>query len=674
MGKLAAIAMLGLMAVLASVETAAMPARAVAMDPAPLAQLSDRTASPHAPAAGQLAPRPLFLPYLSVTRREPRYDIIGQIGGTMTAVVADGERLVVGLGPRLAVFDLDEAAAPRLLGQTDVLPIVVESLALSGGLAYVGCGGCSGETLVVDVSVPSALRVVGRADIWHATGLGVAGQLLLGSAGSALVTLDRTDPIAPRRLGSYTDDWLQESGSPRLATMLGDVLLGSNNRVQRMDLSDPAHPVPVGEIRGLGLLTTDGAHAYLSPTTARVTSAGIAIWRFDRDGQQEVGRVTVCGFVTVAAVAAGRLYAFCEPEDFGPVRLVVVDVRQPEHPVTLASADLGFASVKGLAVSKQHLYVVGRDGLVVVDVQHSAVPRIVWRLDVPQSVRRIALNGDTLLAADPMGRRLWAVDIADPARPGLGPQVPSPGEVERLAVADGRGYAGGNYNRREDPRGGFVAIYDLERPWQESLRGLAQFDDAVWDLAPSGRHVYVGASGRGGLRVLDVSAPEAPVEVARTGISGHLMDLALAGDTLATVDAGNGLRLVDVADPVHPRLLGRLPLDGVLAVAARGNTAYVGQWKWVTAVDVGDPTRPTARGEVGIAAFANERVLFLNGSWLYALNVFSVGVADVTDAQHPVYAAEIGVPGFPSDLVVHRGDLFLAAGSAGLVVLRPAAP
>jgi|GEM_PF-3546391 len=113
------------------------------------------------------------------------------------------------------------------------------------------------------------------------------------------------------------------------------------------------------------------------------------------------------------------------------------------------------------------------------------------------------------------------------------------------------------------------------------------------------------------------------------------------------------------------------------AVAARGDTAYVGIGPRIVAWDL----RPTDRGdaptELAKSAVLGRAVrdLVLDGDRLYAaLGGAGVAVYDVADPARIVLTAERDLPGESGSLVLAAGRLYVALGRRGIVVLDAASP
>ncbi len=88
---------------------------------------------------------------------------------------------------------------------------------------------------------------------------------------------------------------------------------------------------------------------------------------------------------------------------------------------------------------------------------------------------------------------------------------------------------------------------------------------------PSREHDYLYvAAGSLGLRVYDVTAPDAIISVATTNLGGHAVDVDVSSqinppgvdDYAVVANSTLGLQFVDVSDPTSPNLLTTLPAPG----------------------------------------------------------------------------------------------------------------
>ncbi len=84
----------------------------------------------------------------------PVLSLVGQIGGPATAAVVSGTHVYAGIGPRLVIFTA--GATPVLVGQTGVLPGVVQRIAL-GPPGYACVAALNGGLRVISIA-DSAIR------------------------------------------------------------------------------------------------------------------------------------------------------------------------------------------------------------------------------------------------------------------------------------------------------------------------------------------------------------------------------------------------------------------------------------------------------------------------------------------------------------------------------------
>jgi len=102
-------------------------------------------------------------------------ELVGQIGGATNAVAVQGDYAYVGVGPRLVTLNISNPANPVVVGQTGVLPDVVQGVVVTGTYAYVAAG--DSGLRIINVSDPAAPANAGSYDTpGFAEGVAVAGN------------------------------------------------------------------------------------------------------------------------------------------------------------------------------------------------------------------------------------------------------------------------------------------------------------------------------------------------------------------------------------------------------------------------------------------------------------------------------------------------------------------
>jgi hypothetical protein len=229
------------------------------------------------------------------------------------------------------------------------------------------------------------------------------------------------------------------------------------------------------------------------------------------------------------AVSGDILYSFL----FLEKGLWLVDIADPANPV-----DLGIVPVeatRNLMVEQGIAYASGQfyDGVTIVDVSDIQAIREISRIALPSRDCFLEVNDGYLYVG--IGQTLTVYDVSDPASPEMLCNY-------ELHVPEGLA--------REMP------FYDpesemTEPPWAN----LAN----IIDLLSYNEYLFV-TFGAGQLRVIDVSEPTSPEEVATVELGGFVIAMTLQGETLYVTKSGDDavtvqLCLVDISQPESPKLM-----------------------------------------------------------------------------------------------------------------------
>ena len=403
-----------------------------------------------------------------------------------------------------------------------------------------------------------------------------------------------------------------------------------------------------------------------------------------------VGHTTLDGGGSFADVAVHRRTAYVGTRDEAscpPRGVKVVDLREPERPAAIgtvaaypmtitedvAVTPLATSSFRGdlLAVGLQACdefldEPVGKSGVELVDVSDPRRPRLLSRFDL--NVPHLA--GVHELALLQRGERAYALLAVPFSEVVTGVFTPERvrGDVWIVDITDPR-------NPRE--------VGD----WAAGRDGGLAFG------GPFLRQLGLGPP-------FDCTPPPGAEPLCRgqdfPAVFGHSVSANPTGTSAYVSYWDAGMVILDIADPAHPRLLGRgapgLHEEGNThsAVPARGNRLAVttdedqfpGPWGFTRIWDVVDPARPV---EVGRFATANALSArsdgdysvhkpVVRGSWVY-LSHYSDGLR-VVDISRPASPHEVAafVPAVSSPRVesvdVGNGLVLVTESRAGLFVLR----
>ena len=213
--------------------------------------------------------------------------------------------------------------------------------------------------------------------------------------------------------------------------------------------------------------------------------------------------------------------------------------------------------------------------------------------------------------------------------------------------------------------------------------------DMTSGIAVSDAYLYV-ADIAGGLRVIDVTTPEAPEEIGAMPVDGFYHSVEISGGLAyalgfeyATVPRGLSpvLRVIDVTDPISPTLRGVLSLPEVgRDLFVVGDLAYVADGgSGLLIVDTSDPDSPEQLGAydtVGSAA----RGVAVDNAVAYVATAGPVEEADalllldVSAPDSPIDIESLMLPAGAEAIDVADGYAFVATDGAGLRVIDVSNP
>ncbi len=575
--------------------------------------------------------------------------VVGQIGGGSAGFVLAGDYLYLGIGPRIAVYDVRRPDAPVRIAQTAPFAEVVKGLAVEGSRLYaIGWGGYLDETAylaVLDVADPARPRLLGRRGIDDMSPIGAIAAharrvyvLDSGASKGMLHVLDATDPADIRFVHRLPVKRVIEEDRLRV---VGDRLwwVSGAEGLVAFDLADPAAPRELGRFKPGGASLLDAAIvgdlAYATDAENNLTVIDVrdpaAMTRvYDQSVPEEAVAVTV---------SDGRLYV---AHLAGVTAFTLANPRRPEPLGTLDLPDvmgIGFYAVAKLAAARGHAFLLTDDGsLRVVDYADPADPAVVAQAQVLPIVEDVAVDGDVAYVATTWSG-LWTLDVSNPADPRLLGAVDvdidelNPATLSSLTAA-----------------GGFAYAFDA---WSATLFVVDATDPAA--LSVVGR--------LDGVPSRDDRSPN--------------YSIAYADDTV-WIPFANVLSAVDVGDPTAPRLLGSVDILGANSVAVAGSTVFVGGVgaeieSVVYAVDAADPGAPTVIARYAVPQGHDAPALGLDGHYLYAAGK-ALTVLDVSVPGAPVqvqrYAANDET--WFSDVALGAGFAFLLGDRVTLLDTRTA--
>lgn len=296
----------------------------------------------------------------------------------------------------------------------------------------------------------------------------------------------------------------------------------------------------------------------------------------------------------------------------------------------------------------------------------------------------VVVDGFGIVASNGF-RGLQIYDLSDPATPTLVSSVDTDEQPVSIATDGQYAYVPTGWDG--------VLIFNLSDPQAPKLEGIAGTPGFAVEAAPftnGSRKLLAVADSLQGLRIIDVTNAQGPMQVSSINPSGDptgsIIGLSIDGDTIAVAQNGQGFALVDASTPEAPVTLTSHAAEpvadtfgniyAVTDVALDGQTLFIALGsKGFEAFDVSNPASPVfidhelspqgLCGGVGCADIitgmvASQGEIFASSFLTGAVRLHLESSTIVTDATLDVVGQSLSV--------VPDGDHFYVTGGRGLTV------
>ena len=481
--------------------------------------------------------------------------------GPADAVFTRAGRAYFGSGTVFTIGDLSNLASPVVLAEID-LGMLIHDIVVEDQIAWVAAGNMvaePGTVFRIDVADPAAPEVVAA---WEtplpARSIAVGDDVVFAGlvnpddpGNGVLLELEPgATPSAPPRITS-----VEIAGWPERLDLDDETLwiaeLGTGAR--GFDVSETGQPAELvyltGDVRDL---EADDELLYLAEWRDDEPDV-LRILQVDNPSEPEPLAEYRADRLRKVRVFGPTAYLASSPAE-SSIRLELVDVSDPSDPTRKDVLSLGSlrgdAFLHDLAVANRIACISNsRGGPWLVEDPPTGEPRLVGSFSTPGVTEAITVSGELLAVA---------------------------GGESGLLLFDLAGTHG---------------LVPLTLP--EPVGGFAK------DVVIAGDVAYV-ASWRDGVRVLDLSDPRAPVEIARAATTGPCYRVVVDNDHLYATFVGASYvttAIFDVSDPSQPLQVAQLE-GGVLA--ATGGYAYSDWSDWagrcaLATWDVTNPQQPATQ-------------------------------------------------------------------------------
>jgi uncharacterized repeat protein (TIGR02543 family) len=496
-------------------------------------------------------------------------ELVGQLGGEFKAVDVQGSYAYLGEGTAFVVFDISNPLAPIERGRI-ALPGFVESIAVSGGKAYIAAG--SSGLYVLDVSSPSAPLILGLFDtVDYAYGVAVDGTIAYAAcSGGGLYVFDVTNSSAPTLLSRLdTPGRAERVRSTTVAGRKYAFVADTSGGTRVIDVTLPAAPAEVSFIAAANTVGTQDVR--VAGTTLYVGGFGTGVQVFDvATPEQPVFRGAYTNTTADCLDVSGTTVYVCD----GLLR--VLNASNPATPTLVGTVDLGSFPAQ-IRVSGGYAFIAfGREGVKIVSISNPASPVLRSTVFGLGRVVGVAVSGSVAVTGNDNGG-MDTVDVSNPARPvkmgHLGTE-----RVSNIAI---RGTIAALVNYGDE----MVSIVDIALPQTPVLRSTYTAVDG-WDVAYLGANVVLASQSLGStpkprVDVLSVSNPASPQNIGGlelSGSAGSPSGISFSGNWGYVTRPNQALDILKFASPTNPQFTGRVVLSGFLhgaAATADSNHVFV---------------------------------------------------------------------------------------------------
>ncbi|MBK6768050.1 MAG: hypothetical protein IPG72_03275 [Ardenticatenales bacterium] len=572
----------------------------------------------------------------------PATDAVVQLGGVSNAVALGLARAYLGVGPRIVAFDISQPERMAAVGQSGVLPGVVQGIAVDpvSGLVWaaLGPGGVAAIrtdddslTLVHHTDTPTAAYDVAVAD----------GSIVGAIEPAVLVTLSTDGALLGRYEAGRQADPLRLFDEPKLGLdTLGNLafLAAGRSGLHIVDVASPRSPQLVGsltmqqEVQDVAL---DGDLAYVSGYPLQIVDIADpakprVVWPQQVQDDSSI--------LSAHGLAVGNGWAISNQQ--------LIDVRQPEQPHAkpLPGGDDKASSGARPAMRGTIAYLPAGNtsgGMRIVDIADPAAPRELWHVEMPGAVMSVEADAGHLSLETT--RAILDVDVSVATAPRV-VSVHSP-DI-RVRLADGRVVDTATQHYVGHDR--VLFVYDLAGG-TSTASAKAVYSTTILsnpnEMRLQGSHLYLSDSGwdydieRGGpkyFEVVDIAQPDRPASIGRIAFERPLAALVVAGDTAWVAVRGD---------------------DGFMSRDPKPSE--------IVAIDIADPANPRERTRLTAAGQVDD--LLLQGQTLHAATHHGWQRFDVGDGSRLTEAGSRALPGSPRSLALADGMLWLGAWEAGVI-------
>ena len=276
--------------------------------------------------------------------------------------------------------------------------------------------------------------------------------------------------------------------------------IGHGNRLEVVNISNPATPIYVGQSVDLGGTVFD---------------------------------IAISGNYAYVATGGGHLK--------------VLNIANPAAPSVVGSYTAR-GSAEGIALSGNYAYLTDNVGLLIISIANPAAPTLTgaYSYGANTNTTSVAVAGNYAYVADVLYSRVFIINVSNPAAPTLTGVYSAGGWAADVAVS-------GNYAYVMTWAPFVVEIVNVANPASPVKVGSYPYAGSK-GVRTIGSYSYVAAGDS--FRLVNVSNPAAPTLTGTYSPLSSTWDMAINGNYAYVTGETTGLSIINIANPVAPNRVG----------------------------------------------------------------------------------------------------------------------
>ncbi len=204
----------------------------------------------------------------------------------------------------------------------------------------------------------------------------------------------------------------------------------------------------------------------------------------------------------------------------------------------------------------------------------------------------------------------------------------------------------------------------------KAVIGYADTPGGAVGITVSDSVAYV-ADGFGGLQIVNVSNPVNPRIIGSADTPGNAEDVFVSDGKAYIADGESGLQVVDVTDPANPKIIGSADTPGNAEdVFVSDGKAYIADGEsGLQVIDISDQKNPKIIGFVNTPSNEASGVVVSDGKAFIADRESGLQIIDISDPKNPKIISSANTPGRAEDVFVTGGKAYVADNGSGLQII-----